>query len=192
MTRLAPQDALATPRRRQIMDALQSNPGIAFRELSRLIGLPAGTLRHHLNVLCRARFIVERRYGATLRLFHAESDANWVELALRRDPALAVLHDWLKLNPPATQRKILETMSAKGWPRSTTQHRLRRLTQAGLAIQIPRGRFKLYSAAQLTAEARPSSVPEAAHTSALLSTRFQQEPRVGASAWATSVPAPTP
>ena len=167
MRRLLPREALAAPRRRHIMEAVRGNPGVAFRELSRLIGLPPGTLRHHLNVLRRAQCIVERQHGARLCFFHAESDANWVETVLRREPALAVLLDWLKLNPRVPQSDVLLAMEIQGWSRSTTQHRLSRLVDGGAATVFLQGRFKLYSSAtQPNPMANRTALPlEAAHAS---------------------------
>ena len=158
------QDVLRSPRRLDLFVAVGSNPGIGFLELCRLAKVPPGTARHHLNVLLREGFIVERRHGAKLRLFRASSDDEplWMELVLRREPALAALHDWLKANPRASQDQAIASMAARGWPRSTTQHRLTRLVKAGLTTWVLRGRYKVYTTAPLLA-GRTALPLEAAH-----------------------------
>lgn len=156
-TRLSKEEALEHPRRKQIFDYIQEHPGANFREVARNTGIAAGTVRHHLNVLGRAGQIVEHAHGSTVRLFenHGRFDHNWSDLVLLREPALARLHAWLKENPGAPQKAVLEAMEPEGWSRSTTQHRLARLVDGGLATIRLQGRLKLYSAAE-----RPS--PKAA------------------------------
>ncbi|MHB1262419.1 MAG: winged helix-turn-helix transcriptional regulator [Thermoplasmatota archaeon] len=164
MTRISAEEALDSPRRRNVFAAIQASPGVSFRELSRRSGVAPGTLRHHLNVLCQTGFVVEQPHGATIRFFDGEARGKeWIEVVVRREPSLAALHDWLKLNPRASQRQVLEAMRAHGWARSTTQHRLSRLVEAGLAVQVLQGRYKLHSAAETSPPSSPTAtIPEAA------------------------------
>jgi predicted transcriptional regulator len=144
---IAAADALDHPRRQQLLALIREDPGASFRAIARLLDMQAGTVRHHLNVLRRSGLIVERIHGATTRFFDAEArDDDWVGTVLRRDADLATLHDWLKLNPRASQGQVLHAMAAKGWQRSTTQHRLKRLVEGGLAAVFAQGRYKLYTA----------------------------------------------
>ena len=148
-TRLSKEQALEHPRRRAIFEHVQRNPGTSFRETARVVGIAAGTVRHHLNVLQRAGMVVERPHGATVRFFenHGKHDADWVEVVMLREPALRLLFDWLKQHPKSPQTAILEAMEVHGWSRSTTQHRLSRLVDAGLATIRLQGRYKMYSVA---------------------------------------------
>ena len=154
MGRLGRGEALRHPRRRLLLEFVRGDPGANFREIARRTRLDLGTVRHHLTVLVRSGWVVERAHGATVRFFDARAahDGDWVEVVLRREPALAALHDWLKLNSGVPQSRGLEAMAARGWPRSSTQHRLARLAEAGLAQVVPQGRFLLHSAASPGAE----------------------------------------
>ncbi|MHB1262263.1 MAG: winged helix-turn-helix transcriptional regulator [Thermoplasmatota archaeon] len=147
-TRLTKAEALEHPRRKAIFEHIQRNPGTSFRETARTVGIAAGTVRHHLNVLERAGMVVERPHGATVRFFEQkDSDADWVSVVMLREPALKVLHDWLKQHPGSPQTGVLEAMEEQGWSRSTTQHRLSRLVDSGLVAIKLQGRYKMYSVA---------------------------------------------
>jgi predicted transcriptional regulator len=146
-TRLSKDQALEHPRRKQIFDYVQKNPGTNFREISRKTGIAAGTVRHHLNVLERSDLLVERQHGSTIRLFenHGKYDRNWADMVLLREAVLATLYGWLKEHPNSPQKAVLEGMEAHGWSRSTTQHRLARLVDGGLVSIRLQGRLKIYS-----------------------------------------------
>jgi predicted transcriptional regulator len=147
-TRLSKEQALEHPRRRKVFEYIQQNPGANFREVARRTGIAAGTVRHHLNVLARSDIIVEHQHGSTVRLFEnlSKFQANWADHVLLREPSLGELYDWLKANPGAPQKAVLEGMEPQGWSRSTTQHRLSRLVEGGLATIRLQGRLKIYTA----------------------------------------------
>jgi DNA-binding transcriptional ArsR family regulator len=147
-TRLTKEQALEHPRRRRIFEYIQENPGANFREVARRTGIAAGTVRHHLNVLARSDIIAEHQHGSTVRLFEnlSKFQANWADHVLLREPSLGELYDWLKANPGAPQKAVLEGMEPQGWSRSTTQHRLSRLVDGGLATIRLQGRLKIYTA----------------------------------------------
>ncbi|MFA5944114.1 MAG: winged helix-turn-helix transcriptional regulator [Candidatus Thermoplasmatota archaeon] len=146
-TRLTKEQALEHPRRKQIFGYIQLHPGANFREVARNTGIAAGTVRHHLNVLERSGQVVEHPHGSTVRLFenHGKFDQNWSDLVLLREPVLGKLHDWLKAHPNSPQKAVLEAMEAENWSRSTTQHRLSRLVDGGVASIRLQGRLKMYS-----------------------------------------------
>ena len=146
MPRLARDEVLNHPRRRLLLDFVLGDPGAGFLELARRTRIAPGTLRHHLSVLARSGWIVERRNGCTLRFFGNDGghDDSWTHCVLMREPALAALHAWLEANPASPQGSVVQAMARQGWSRSTTQHRLGRLVQGGVAIVVPRGRWKLY------------------------------------------------
>jgi predicted transcriptional regulator len=156
-TRLTKEEALEHPRRKTIFQYIQQHPGANFREIARNTSIAAGTVRHHLNVLERSGQIVEHNHGSTVRLFenHGKFANNWADLVLLREPALGQVHAWLKEHPASPQKAILEAMETHGWSRSTTQHRLSRLVDGGLANIKLQGRLKIYTAAE-----RPPGRPQ--------------------------------
>lgn len=146
-TRLSKQEALEHPKRQKIYQYIQEHPGANFREVARNTSIAAGTVRHHLTVLERAGHVVEHPHQGTVRLFenHGKFDHNWSDLVLLREPPLAKLHEWLKQHPGSPQKAALEAMEKEGWSRSTTQHRLSRLVEGGVATIRLQGRLKIYS-----------------------------------------------
>jgi predicted transcriptional regulator len=160
-TRLSREKALEHPRRKAIFDYIHDHPGANFREVARNTGIAAGTVRHHLNVLRRSEVIVEHAHGSTVRLFENQLrfQQNWADLVLLREPSLGLLHDWLKANPGSPQKGVLEGMEAHGWSRSTTQHRLARLVDGGLASIRLQGRLKIYSVVDRSAPTKAPPAP---------------------------------
>jgi predicted transcriptional regulator len=159
-TRLSKSEALEHPRRKTIFEYIQLYPGANFREIARGTGIAAGTVRHHLNVLERSELVVEHSHGSTVRLFenHGKFDHNWSDLVLLREPPLAKVHAWLKEHPDSPQKAVLEAMDRDGWSRSTTQHRLARLVDGGLATIRLQGRLKIYAALEGGKASRPAAV----------------------------------
>ncbi len=147
-TRSAP--ALAHPRRRVLHAFIEAHPGATFREVVRGTSIPTGTARHHIAVLKHANLIMEKPHNQTLRYFenHGRFNDSWNSVVILREPDLHALHQWLLKNPGAVQKEILEWATSKGWGRSTTQHRLKRLEAEGLVKMTPRGRWKEYTAQQ--------------------------------------------
>jgi predicted transcriptional regulator len=156
-TRLTKQEALEHPKRQQIYHYIQEHPGANFREVARNTSIAAGTVRHHLTVLERAGHVVEHQHQGTVRLFenHGKFDHNWSDLVLLREPPLAKLHDWLKAHPGSPQKAALEAMELDGWSRSTTQHRLSRLVEGGVATIRLQGRLKIYNVVDRQAAPKP-------------------------------------
>jgi len=160
-------DVLDHPRRKAIFTYVCSHPGATFREVAREVGLAAGTARHHLTVLRRAGHIVEHPFRSSVRFFenHGKFANNWRETVLLREPALSVLEDWIKENPGAAQKDILDAMAhLHQWSRSTTQHRLGRLVGEGLAHVTHSGRLLHYKPgpSPLVQRATPAPRPLAA------------------------------
>ncbi len=143
-TRISGEEALKHPKRQQLHQFIQENPGSNFRELLRGTEMAAGTARHHLTILRRAGLTTEERHKGTLRFFDGVQ-ANWQAVVLLREPELRKLHGWIEANPGAMQRAILDhAVGQWGWSRSTTQHRLGRLVDGGLLDFAHVGRRKVY------------------------------------------------
>ncbi len=144
-------DPLAHPNRKKLYNYILEHPGGTFREVIRGTEIPAGTARHHLAILRQTNLIQEHGHKATLRYFenHGRFDDSWNTVVMLREPELKRLHKWLLKNPGSMQREILDAAGADwGWSRSTTQHRLKRLSDEGLIDVKLQGRLKLYTAKQ--------------------------------------------
>jgi DNA-binding transcriptional ArsR family regulator len=138
-SRIHPDQALDSERRRRILEAIQAHPGIHFRELARETEISRGNVAHHLRVLASAGHVVERRQGRTRRFFenHGRYGDEWQAIALLRDPALRRLHDWVAAHPSVPQHVVVRQALGWGWSRSTVYHRLERLTKGGLLLENP-------------------------------------------------------
>jgi predicted transcriptional regulator len=148
-TKLSKEKALEHPRRQLLYAYIAEHPGANFREIVRQSDLASGTARHHLSVLKRSGHIVEKPHGGTVRFFenHGKYETSWSSVVLLREEPLKQLHDWMMAHPNVPQKAILEGMEQAGWSRSTTQHRLLRLQEGGIAVMRPQGRLKFYSIA---------------------------------------------
>lgn len=164
ITRVAPGQALEHPRRRQLHAYVVEHPGATLREVMQASQLAAGTARHHLGILTRARLLVEHKHRSTLRYFenHGRFDNIWHSHVLLREPPLRELHQWLSTQGPTMQREILDHGQTEwNWSRSTTQHRLLRLQEANLVTVHPQGRRKIYHAVDAaTAHKRTQGTPQ--------------------------------
>ena len=136
---------LMTDRGAQALARIRANPGIGVRELARLLGVSATTSGRILGKLR-----VQGRVGVTIRQgghsYYAPQDAaTWQRAVTARDACLAKLDSWLASQAPLAQKDVLDYAEAElRWPRSTTQHRLGRLTQHQ-AIRVRRhGRRRRY------------------------------------------------
>jgi DNA-binding transcriptional ArsR family regulator len=76
-------NALAEPRRRQLVDALAAGGELAVNDLVRALGLPQPDVSKHLRVL-REVGVVDARAEGRLRLYRLNG------------PALKPIHDWVK------------------------------------------------------------------------------------------------
>lgn len=159
VTRMNPDRVLEHPNRRRLHDHIHAEPGATFRELQRGADLAVKSTRHHLSVLKRNGFIVEHGHSNTKRFFpnHGAYDDSWNTVVLLRDDDLARLHAWIAANQGANQRSIVAEAVSWGWPRGTTQHRLRKLVQGHLVEARPDGRQTRYHAVDRAPVPEPSA-----------------------------------
>lgn len=124
---------------------IRQHPGTSFRATCRGCGLAAGTTAHHVRILKRQGLVQECPFGQRRLFFPAGMGTGNAGVALiLADSALRCLRDWLEAHPGASQRDVLDAMQAlHEWPRSSTQHRLRRLAASGLLLQVPVGGRRL-------------------------------------------------
>ncbi len=75
-SRLRGQDVLHLESRKRVLDLVQAQPGIHFRELLRKSRLGSGTLHYHLSVLERERLLTSRRDGMRKRYYPGREETS--------------------------------------------------------------------------------------------------------------------
>jgi predicted transcriptional regulator len=138
---------LQHPRRQQLLDLIQRDPGLSFRGLQRSLGWPTGPLQAHLARLVQARLVVAQPHRNTVRYFenHGRYAATWKEVTLLRDPATHHLHAWVQATPGRTQQEIVAATHAWGWSRAKALRQLAGLEEAGLIVKQRAGRTVRYA-----------------------------------------------
>lgn len=141
--------ALEHPRRRRILEALRDQPSLSFRGIVRATDIPAGTARHHLNMLLRAELVWEHRLGSRFMHFPGRRPMSRgrvpeaVAGGLDENPRRVL--ELVRGLAPRHQPPILEAADAIiGLSRSTTQHTLQRLEDYGLLSTRRQGRCVVY------------------------------------------------
>ena len=127
-----------------LMQIIQAEPGIRYRELLRHTGLVNGVLTYHLSALEKASVIkVARRAGAT-RYFPVNVPENESRILsfVRHEPVREIIsfmlqHDMCTFN---------EIVAHTGKAPSTVSSHLKRLKEAGIA-SVRHGEYQLYGLA---------------------------------------------
>jgi predicted transcriptional regulator len=129
--------------RRKVYEAVRKYAGAHYREIERRCGLPAGTVRYHLDYLVRFGLIKEEREGNNLRYFPKASGAGDVRLLglLRQESVRRILLSILA-DKDRTHEEIAQ---AVGLSPSTTTWHLKRLEEQGVVQETKKGRTKNYS-----------------------------------------------
>jgi hypothetical protein len=144
--------ALDHPRRQELLAYVLRHEGVGARDAAKATGIPASTVNHHLWMLKRHGLLAHTRDRSRL-LFHAPNQRPTPPLP----PGMEPLQEWLAVHPGRPQKAALDAMQAShGWPRSTTQHRLRLLVQAGRLEATKAGRTCHY---RLVPSADPGHFP---------------------------------
>jgi predicted transcriptional regulator len=123
---------------------------LGFRSLARQSGIASGTARHHLGILERQDLIWTQRRDQRLLHFPGPKPA----LELQRANQVRATLDFV-------DRAFLAYVDARGcvhqkmvlaaycmMPRSTVQHRLKRLVRWGVLTETWMGRYKAYRIAK--------------------------------------------
>lgn len=94
-TRVREASLLKHPRRRLLLDIVQSNPGLSLSDLSEASQLRMGVLRHHLGLLRRAGHVDLVRNGRTVRIYKPESTRreDRARILTLRDPRYAYVRE---------------------------------------------------------------------------------------------------
>jgi hypothetical protein len=138
---------LTHPRRQQLFDLVQREPGLSFRALQRRLGWPTGPLQAHVARLVETRILVAQPYRNTVRYFenHGRYRDSWLEVTALRDPDARRLHGWLLAHPDAAQHETVQVARGWGWTRAKALRRLTGLEEAGLLARRRVGRTIHYA-----------------------------------------------
>lgn len=134
--------ALEHPHRAAIYKAVRAEPGVGLRDLARGCLTPVGTTRHHLTILVRSGLLREERAGRRIAFLPRGERRRPELLATLRDPDLGALRQAIARKGRLSQLQLRTHFA--GMPRSTIQHRLRRLVEAGALRSFRQGRGIFY------------------------------------------------
>lgn len=145
-SRIARGDATRHPVRARLLDAIDASPGASVTDLAARLGLPLGTLLHHLRVLEQHGHAKTLRAGRHRLVFPTGQAADRDALsALAADGRRAVARVLLA-RPGVHEAGIAAELDVG---RSTVHHHLRALEAAGL-VRIERGaRARCYATPRL-------------------------------------------
>ncbi|MGQ0536546.1 MAG: winged helix-turn-helix transcriptional regulator, partial [Methanobacteriota archaeon] len=135
LRKLAREHVLAVPMRRDVLRAVQTQPGVNIREIAAALDVHYTTAQHHVRVLVEADFITVERIRGQLRCFANGGVFTSRERAIAAFSATAVARKLLGLlaeRPGVDVRGLSESAAT---PRSTTSWNLRRLEGAGIAVR---------------------------------------------------------
>jgi predicted transcriptional regulator len=131
-----------------IVDTVQATPGASFRQIVRETGIPAGTARHHLSVLIRRRRVWYTRMGCRLAHFTGERPQSGMGVIRAVTATFDELDGRLYLaardQGPLCQKDLV-AVAPDVVPRSTVQHRIKRLVRLGILRETPMGRRCMYA-----------------------------------------------
>lgn len=135
-------------RREMIEDALRRTPGLSFRQVCAATRIPVGTTRHHLNILIRRQRVWYTKLGSRLAHFAGRRPPcpNGVLQAVTAtfDEVDGRLYLAARDAGPLCQKDLLAVVPEEV-PRSTVQHRVKRLVRLGILSETPMGRRNLYA-----------------------------------------------
>ncbi|MEA3144496.1 MAG: hypothetical protein QOG31_1820 [Thermoplasmata archaeon] len=138
-SRLKEPEVLGHPARQQLLQLIEAEPGIHFKEMARRTGLPNGSLVHHLETLRRGGQVVARPAGGyTLYFLGAHVPAGSAETAsaLKADGARKIL-DAVRQQPGLSSADVAARC---GLQPSTVTYHVQRLQAAGLLTGLRDGR----------------------------------------------------
>lgn len=130
--------------RREILQALEDDPGQTTADLASDLGVHYETARHHLDLLVEFGHAVRRRDGQALRHFpnHGALQPEEMTLAAKiRDPTRREVLETLVRRGPTTTSRLADRI---GVAKSTVSHHLGELADAGIVDRERDGRSVLY------------------------------------------------
>lgn len=141
--RLKKEDILENPLRDDILEAVQTEPGISASELGRRLSCGWGTLVYHLTVLERMQLLSSQREGRHKRFF-VQGRINYSDkeaVGLLANPAARTILDAVRETPGIIQRDLGRRL---GLTAGTIAWHVERLSAAGLVVKEQDGRVVRY------------------------------------------------
>lgn len=129
----------------RLLEALQRE-AMTLDELAVRTGVSPQTVRYHLPTLMRNNAVRRVRVGRKVYLVNGGPGGHDQRRVLLKHTVLRELHAWIVRHPGRRQVDIVDAMEARGWPPSTTQHRLQRLEQTGIVHVKRKGGNVTYTA----------------------------------------------
>jgi predicted transcriptional regulator len=145
--RLKREDLLENPLRDDILEVVQTSPGISASELGRRLNCGWGTLVYHLTVLERMQLLSSAREGRHKRFF-VQGRINYSDkgaVGLLANPAARMVLDAIKDQPGLIQRDLSRHLNLS--PGTVAWH-VDRLHEAGLVLKEEEGRVVRYYPSQ--------------------------------------------
>ncbi len=130
--------------RRRIYQYIFENPGVHYREISRNLGMPFGSLDYHLSYLSKHGMITVLKDGGFTRYYaKKEVDARKKSLlsVLRHELPRAIVLFLMKKGA-ARHKEITEAFNVSG---ATISYHLGRMVEKGILGMEIRGREHIYT-----------------------------------------------
>lgn len=147
-SRIATDELLDHPTRRQIYDLVEANPGIHASELSRLTGSGWGTISHHMDKLRKGQMVLLRKVGDRNCYFVSEGSLHFDELAVAgavRNPTAGRIAAFVHDHPMSSQKEVSENLELSA---ALTSFHTKKLVNLGAIDKVRRGRSNLLTASQ--------------------------------------------
>ena len=132
-----------TDNRRRIMGAVRGNPGVHMRELQRIVDMPTGLLKFHLDALERSGELTSQKDRYYRRYFPGGTLTGQERLLLaclrQSNPRLIVVR--LMEMGEAPHKRLME---ATGLKASTLSFYLKDMEDKGVVVKERRGRVSVY------------------------------------------------
>ncbi len=129
--------------RRRIYQYIYENPGVHYRELSRALNIPFGSLDHHLRYLSKHGMISSMKDGGFTR-YYAKKDLDARKKAilsvLRHELPRAIVLFLLKTGR-ARHKEITEAFRVSG---ATISYHLKRMVERNIISVEKEGREHIY------------------------------------------------
>jgi predicted transcriptional regulator len=139
--RLSQKNALEHDTRRAAYLCIRDNPGINHASLSRRLGVNAGTLRYHIEILCETRKILSEHDHGLLR-YYTSSRAARERAGYTLNGTRKRILDLLMQNPGMTRKEVASALGIAG--ASVTWH-MALLIRDGAVRRERDGRMVRYS-----------------------------------------------
>ncbi|KAF1077241.1 winged helix-turn-helix transcriptional regulator [Methanogenium sp. MK-MG] len=144
LSRVSGDNVFENDTRRKIYDCIRKNPGIHMRAIVKETDVSLGTLRYHINQLCKNHnlaILEERGHTHYFENSGTYSVSQQNVLKHMRNSTTRKILEVLAANPSATRKDISESLGITG---STITWHMKRLEEDGVIDVRNEGRFVQY------------------------------------------------